>query len=182
MKTFTESQKINIWWAWLPLGFMSLFFLYELVQYLINGSTQWINIDQTGLLIMIGAIALTAIILALAELRTHINAEGITAHFKPFNKKKFFWSEVETYSIRKSNVKSIGLKYSPFQKMLYYNTHIGEMLILKLRNGKKFGIGTKDPERMRAFLEELFDSDEYNLLEDLQKNKEISYIKERRKG
>lgn len=181
MKTYTESQKINIWLAYIPVCLLFLFFFYELIASL-TGLSGFSSTPLSGILVGLGATLLTTIILAIAKLQTTITAEGITARFIPFNKKKFFWSEVESYSIRKSKVKGVGLKYDPFQRMMYYNTDFGEMLVLKLKNGKKFGVGTKEPERMQVFLEELFDSDEFNLLEDLQKNRAQAERLENRGG
>ncbi|MGK0366346.1 MAG: hypothetical protein ACI85O_003419 [Saprospiraceae bacterium] len=45
------------------------------------------------------------------------------------------------------------------------------MLILHLKNGKKFGVGTKKPEEMSAFLDELFTGgSNSNLLQNIQDN------------
>jgi len=174
MKTYRESQKLNIIWAWLPLigaFFLTAYFLWQqLVMGIPVGDTPAPNsvlIASTALIVGI------MILMAIMELRTEITHEGISARFLPFRKEKYFWSEVDYFTIEKPKLMGIGMKYSPLKRMKYFNTHLGDMLILHLKNGKKFGVGTKQPEEMKAFLDDLFSgNDKFDLLQNIRDNRE----------
>jgi len=182
MKTYRESQKLNILWAWLPLigaFFLMAYFLWkQLVMGIPVGNTPAPN----GVLIASAALIVGIMItLAAMELKTEITSEGISARFLPFGKAKYFWSEVDYFTIENPKVKGVGVKYNPLTKMKYFNTHFGDMLILHLKNGKKFAVGTKKPEEMNAFLDELFsDNDNSGLLQDIRDNREKIELREER--
>jgi len=180
MKTYRESQKLNIWWAWLPIIPVFFFLLYTIWQQVINGIPVGDNPIPNAPLIGIAALVLGLIItMAVTELKTEITKEGVSARFLPFGKVKYFWSEVDYFTLEKPNLSGVGVKYNPLTKMKYFNTHIGDMLILHLKNGKKFGVGTKKPEEMDAFLDEIFSgNDTSDLLQNIKENREKIELKQ----
>ncbi len=182
MKTFHESQKLNSLLAWLPLIAAFLFMVYALWQQLVMGTPIGNAPAPNAVLIACTALVVGIMItLAVMELKTEITAEGISARFLPFGKAKYFWSEVDYFTIENPNVKGIGVKYNPMTKMKYFNTNFGDMLILHLKDGKKFGLGTKKPAEMNAFLNELFlGGDKSDLLQNIQDNRERIELREER--
>lgn len=180
MKTYRESQKFNTLWAWLPLIGVFFFMAYALWQQLIMGNPIGSSPAPNGVLIgcaaMIVAIMIT---LAVMELKTEITSEGISAKFLPFGKAKYFWSEVDYYTIENPKVKGIGVKYNPLTKMKYFNTSFGDMLILHLRNGNKFAVETKKSEELAIFLDDLFlGEDSSDLLQNIKSNREKIELRE----
>lgn len=182
MKIYREFQKLNTLWAWLPLIATFLFMVYVLWQQLVMGNPIGDTPASNGVLIACTALVVGVMItLATMQLKTEITSEGISARFLPFDKAKFFWSEVDYFTIENPKVKGIGVKYNPLTRMKYFNTHFGDMLILHLKNGKKFGVGTKQPKEMNAFLDELFSGrNDSDLLQEMKDNRERIELKEER--
>ncbi len=182
MKTYRESQKLNILWAWLPLMGVFFFMAYLLFQQLVMGNPIGSSPAPNGVLIACAALIIGIMIsMAITELKTKITKEGISVRFLPFGKAKYFWSEVDYFTIEKPSLKGVGVKYNPLTKMKYFNTHIGDMLILHLKDGKKFGVGTKNAEEMSAFLDDLFSgNNNSDLLQNIRDNRERIELRQER--
>lgn len=124
MKTYRESQKLNLMWAWLPLIGTFLFMAYALWQQLVMENPIGDTPESNGVLIACAVLVVGIMItLATMELKTEITSDGISARFLPFGKAKYFWSEVDYFTVENPKVKGVGVRYNPLTKMKYFNTY-----------------------------------------------------------
>ena len=96
------------------------------------------------------------LILDLSSLKSELDAEGIHLNFRPFTKKYFAWSDVQSAEIVNYGFVGgwgirIGTKYGTV-----YNTQGKEGLWLTLKNGKKVVIGTQRKAAMQAAVKRFF--------------------------
>lgn len=182
MQEYYEEQKLNLMWMWL-ISIGAFFAVgYGLFQQVVLGQPLGSNPAPDAVLWTIACLILGILLtMAMTILKTRISKEGISIRYRPFGSEKIFWSEVESFSIQKPDVKGVGVRSSPLSRFKYYNTHIGDMLILKLKNGRKVGVGTKRAAELRDFLHNLIaEKGNGDLLRDLQENRERIELKNRR--
>lgn len=173
--TYREIQKLNVGWIWGILT-LSLFITFGgiFTSLLLSnqpGPGEWIG-GVVGMVMLLTIL----IFMATMTLKTRIDEYGIEAGIAPFVNKKFFWREVESVTIEDHDNLQFGYKINPFTKTEYLALNRGQVIVLHLRNGGTFRIGTQQPEEAEAFLQELFDTDtayaepiQNDLLEELQR-------------
>jgi len=157
MNVFNEEQKFRQWWLYaiLAFGFLEITTLSLWASKKTNEpEAEW------AIYIGGGVIALLTCIFWLSNLKTRIDASGITLHYQPFvwGQKQWLWGEVKHAYLR---------KYSPLWEYggwgvrhtlsngKAYNVKGEYGLQLELNNGKKILIGTQQVELMKSALTEL---------------------------
>ncbi len=158
---YREKQKFNQWWVWLLL-FLSVG---------IGAAAGWLDYSENGNWVgMIAGLVVVLCVLipmALVELQTEINKDGIEVGFWPFSKRRIFRSEIAEARIR---------KYSPIGEYGGWGFRIGSQgqaynmsgnmgLQLRLKDGKRILLGTQRPEELEAFISAYMEEDQLELLE-----------------
>lgn len=150
---FDEYQRFKQWWLWMILIGTALIPVYGLYQQVYLGEPFGDNpASDLGLvvflLIMLAILALFRIMF----LRTRIDDEGIHMAFIPFMKKRVRWDQVEKLQVVNYGfVGGWGIRLGSHYGTTYnISGNIG--LAIRLKNGKKFLIGTAQPEALKSYL------------------------------
>ena len=86
------------------------------------------------------------------RLKTEINEQGITMHFRPFTKRQIAWQEIENAKVLDYGfVGGWGIRLWTNYGTVY-NTKGSKGLALELKDGKKLLIGTQNPEKLEEVL------------------------------
>ena len=89
----------------------------------------------------------------LLKLQTKIDDKGIQMHYFPLSKKDIKWEQIEsTAVIDYGFVGGWGIRYSSKYSTVY-NTKGKMGVLIKLKDGGKFVIGTQRPEELKSFLD-----------------------------
>ena len=157
--TFTETQKFRQWWLWALLLAIAGLFGYGLYQQLYLGIPWGTNPASDTALLVTGLVPIGLIVLFLTlRLDTHIDETGISYRFFPFQRrfKTIAWSEIEQAYIRQYNpivdYGGWGLRLGLFGKGRAYNVKGNQGLQIVFKNGKKFLIGTQQPEALERVI------------------------------
>lgn len=159
--TFTETQKFNKWWMYLlfslPLLIVTISFL--LVQSNVIESKD--GAKSPTEIILIALVCLLFLVWGTnTSLKTIINENGISAHFKgiPFCNKKFTWDEIQSIKV---------IEYSPLLDYGGWGVRMGfngwcynvsGKIGIKLTrtSGKPFLIGTQQKEEAEKIIAHYF--------------------------
>ncbi|TXF90715.1 PH domain-containing protein [Neolewinella aurantiaca] len=161
---YRESQKFNQWWLW-------LLNLVIFVALAITGFNAWSNgADLMASVVGPLSMALVMILLATIELRTVINEDGIEVKFWPFGRRRIFRSEIKNVRVRKySPLREFGgwgYRIGPAGKAFNMQGNMG--LQLEMKDGERLLIGTRQPDKLAAWLENWLQSaDEDELADEL---------------
>ncbi len=153
MKTFEETQSFNQWWIWLVLIASACFPVYGMIQQVILGNPigdrPLSNVGMILLMLFTTALLLFFFIL---KLQTKIDEHGIQMRFFPLTKKDIKWSQIATTEVIDYGfVGGWGIRY--FTKYGTVYNMKGKMgLLITLKEGKQFVIGTQRPEELKSFL------------------------------
>jgi len=154
MQIFEETQSFNQWWIWLLLIASACFPIYGIIQQVILGNPvgdrPMSNIGMILLMLFTGSLLLFFFLL---KLQTKIDEQGIQMHFSPLTKKDIKWDQIaSTEVIDYGFVGGWGIRYSSKYSTIY-NTKGKMGLLIKLKNGGKFVIGTQRPKELKTFLD-----------------------------
>ena len=150
---FNESQKFTQWWIWVPLIGLGLIPVYGLYKQLIKGEPFGSNqMSDIGLVLF--AILMFAFLafIYLITLKTEIDKDEIRIQFFPILRKTFKWedvvsAEVQTYGF----VGGWGIrKWTKYGTV--YNIQGNSGLLLHMKNGRKYLIGTQKEAELKTFL------------------------------
>lgn len=145
---FEEVQRFTQWWIWILLIGVCIIPIVGIVQQLILkqpfGSKP---MSDTGLLIF--ALAMFAILglFAMLKLTTQIDSTGIQMQYFPILKRKAAWHEIESAKVVSYGFVGYGIRFGS-KHGIVYNTSGNKGLAIKLKNGKKFLIGTQQSEKI----------------------------------
>ncbi|HYG14619.1 MAG TPA: hypothetical protein VEC12_02630 [Bacteroidia bacterium] len=120
-----------------------------------------------GLLMVVGVELLVLLLFLNMKLVTRINREGITYHYRPFLKARYYsWNDIKTAAVRKYNpigeYGGWGLKAGWKKNNKAYNVWGNKGLQLELKDGNKVLIGTQQHQDMVSFLRRL--KEKYNIV------------------
>lgn len=153
---FEEEQRMTQWWLWLFLIALVGFFLYAIYKQLIVGEPFGENpMSDTGLIIFsVFIIGIVLLFLAI-RLRTSIDEKGIQMTYRPFGVKKLAsWEEMESVDIVKYGFVGYGIRWGSSYGTVY-NVKGNKGIAITLKNGKKYLIGTQQPEAVSSMLKEI---------------------------
>ncbi|HNQ82220.1 MAG TPA: hypothetical protein PLW31_05410 [Bacteroidales bacterium] len=158
---YKEIQRFNQWWIWLIILLLSGFWIWQLVQQIFMGIPFGDNPAPDFVVILLGLFPLGALLLfRFMILETVIDEQGVKYRFKPFQRKpKLIKPEdVKTYEVKKYNpvmeFGGWGVRYG--LKGTAYNVKGNMGAQFDLKNGKRFMLGTQNPDALRYALNKLF--------------------------
>ena len=153
---FTETQKFRQWWLWLLLIGALLFQLFTMTNTVPLSMEFWNLVEvNPNLWLPFVLYGLVMILFISLKLNTKINESGIYISYFPFVKRKVRWEEIATCEIVDYEIWiGWGIRFFT-QYGTVYNTQGTKGLAVKLKNGKKFMIGTQKADDLRDFLKEL---------------------------
>lgn len=156
MNEFKETQRFNQWWIWL-VGLAPVVIVLSQAAVIVFGEEK-VNTDA---LVAMGFVLLIVLLsfwwMKLLRLELVINGDYIRVEFKGliFAKRIIRWGEIETAEVVTYDplweYGGWGVKYG-LKKGWCYNVSGDKGLLLNLKNGKKFMIGTQKPDELQVFL------------------------------
>ena len=151
--TFKETQRFSQWWIWLIFFAIVSFTGFGVYKQLVLKEPFGNNpMSNIGLLIFSGFILAIIILFLVMRLKTEINEQGITMHFRPFTKRQIAWQEIENAKVLDYGfVGGWGIRLWTNYGTVY-NTKGSKGLALELKDGKKLLIGTQNPEKLEEVL------------------------------
>jgi len=156
MKTeFKEVQKFRQWWIWLLLSPLMIFILIVIIYQLILGQEIGDKPmpDLAAWIFVIVGICLIYFIYYL-QLRTTINKDGVSFHYRPVLKRNYNWRDIDRVEIIDYGFVGYGFRWWPKHGWIY---NVGGRMGLKvhLKNEKFFTIGTQKTEDLKIALNNL---------------------------
>lgn len=148
MKTeFKEKQKFNQLFTTLPLTLLTLFL----------GFKNWTYYNETGnmsnsLLVSLSITGVITILFATMVLKTTVDQNGISMQFFPFLKRKFKMGDIQHLSVIDYGfIGGWGIRLTPNYNVVY-NTKGTKGLLIEMKSGDKYVIGTSKEDDIKAFL------------------------------
>jgi hypothetical protein len=158
MKTnFTETQKFTQWWLWLILIAVSAIPFYAIVQQIILDQGPFGNKSMPNEGLIITGLVMASLILLFYVLRleTQINKTSIYFKFFPFVSKTILWEEVNAAKVIDYGfVGGWGIRLWTGYGTVY-NVRGSKGLLVELKSGKQFIIGTQKEKELTFFIEQL---------------------------
>lgn len=152
MRDFHEVQKFKQWWLWILIVGVALVPFIGLYKQVIIGE-EFGNSPMSNLGLAIFAIAMLLLVLffRMLTLKTDINKYEINFSFYPFVKKKVKWEDV--INAKMINYGFVGYGIRLANKRVIYNTGGRFGLLVELKNGKSFVLGTQKEKELEDFLQ-----------------------------
>jgi hypothetical protein len=164
---FKEEQKFNQWWIWLIVILLSGFWIWQLVQQIFMGIPFGNNPAPDFVLILLGIFPAGAIFLFYAlTLEIIVDDSGVHYRFRPFQRKHKVISkkDIAKFEVRKYNpimdYGGWGIRLGTSRKGNAYNVKGNMGALFEFKNGKKFLLGTQNPEAFRSALNKLMNDSE----------------------
>lgn len=141
---FVEEQKFTQWWLWLLLFAITAVPLFAFIE----GGT----LPSATFVIVMGLII---VLFGILKLKTRIDKECISMIYFPFIKKSVGWDQISEASVIDYGfVGGWGIRvWTKYGTVYNVRGKIG--LLLKLKNGKSFVIGTQKEAELRDALKML---------------------------
>ncbi|MCZ4408420.1 hypothetical protein O3Q51_06345 [Cryomorphaceae bacterium 1068] len=152
--TFAEKQRFTHWWLWAILLSLAVVATLGLYQQLYRGEPFGDNpMSDTGLIVFAVSMYTFPVLFGILRLDTTIDSESISFHFVPFLKKSFKWTNVESAKVLEYGTEGgWGIKHSSKYGTVY-STGGDYGMAVKMKDGRKFVIGTQKEEELKGFLE-----------------------------
>lgn len=158
MKTdvYIEKQSFNQWWLWLILGCFSLLCLTGLIIQVGLNKPFGTNPAPDGVIIGLFIFSIILLILfILIRLVIVIDSNSIRVSFGGIIKKEFSRNEiVKTEIVDYGFIGGWGIRFSTKYGKVY-STGGSKGLFIQPKNGNAFVIGTRKPEKLREFLNQM---------------------------
>jgi hypothetical protein len=159
---FKEEQKFNQVWIWVLLIAMFGVWIWQLVQQVFMGIPFGNNPAPDFVVILLGLFPVGVVFLfRFLMLETLVDTEGIHYRFRPFQKKfKLIKPEdISRYEVKKYNplmdYGGWGIRLGSTSKGTAYNVRGNQGVLFELKSGKKFLLGTQEPNSFRYAMEKL---------------------------
>ena len=166
---YTEEQKFNQWWIWLIILFASGLWIWQFVQQIILGIPFGDNpSSDLGVIFTILFPVLAVILFRILTLETIIDDNGVQYRFKPFQRKPRIIKadDIAGFEVKKySPIKDYGgwgIRMGSRKKGKAYNVSGNQGVLFELKNGKKFLLGTQNPEAIRSALDKMMKRSGHN--------------------
>ncbi|MCU0369806.1 MAG: hypothetical protein MUC31_00165 [Bacteroidales bacterium] len=159
---FKEEQKFRQPWIWMIVVLLSGLWIWQLVQQIFMGIPFGDNPAPDLFIILMGLFPLAAFLLfRFLTLETLIDHEGVHYRFKPFQRKfrNIIPGEISRFEVKKySPIKDYGgwgVRYGSAKNGRAYNVSGNKGVLFELKNGKRFMLGTQNPESIRSAMDKL---------------------------
>ena len=160
---FSEEQKFNQWWIWFILLAISGVWIWQVVQQIFMGIPFGDKPAPDIVVALIGFFpAFTIWLFRALTLVTSIDETGISYRFKPFQRKPktIKPGEIARFEVKKYNpimdYGGWGIRLGSTKKGNAYNVKGNMGVLFEFKNGKRFMLGTQNPESIRSALNKLF--------------------------
>ncbi len=152
-KTFKEVQRFRQWWLWLILIGLAAVAITGVYKQLIIGEPLGDNpMPDAGLVAFAVFIFIVVFLFGFVRQITTANEKEVRVFMFPFYHILHQWDEVESAEAVHFPA-SIGWGIrSHADYGIVYNISEKTGVFLKLKNGKKLCIGTRNPEELKAFV------------------------------
>jgi hypothetical protein len=160
---YKEEQKFNQWWIWLIMLLISGFWIWQLVQQIFMGIPFGDNPAPDFVVILIGLFPAFGIwLFRVLTLESSIDETGIYYRFRPFQRKP---KQIQPENVARFEVKKYnpildyggwGIRLGSTKKGNAYNVSGNMGVLFEFKNGRKFMLGTQNPESIRSALNKLF--------------------------
>lgn len=151
-REFYEVQRFTQWWLWLILIALALVPFYGIYQQVFLGnSIEDKAISDNGLIVYTIFMILLLVFFGVLRLKTSMNKHKLSFSFYPFVNKSVKWGDVKNAKLVDYGFVGYGIRFSKFGKV--YNTGGKLGLLIELKNGKSFVIGTQKEGQLKDFLE-----------------------------
>lgn len=162
---YKEEQKFNQWWIWLILIALAVFWIYQIVQQIFMGIPVGNNPAPDIVVILIGIFPAAGIwLFRTMTLVTTIDESGISYRFRPFQRKSKLIKpeDIARFEVKKYNpvmdYGGWGIRLGSTKNGNAYNVSGNMGVLFEFKNGRKFMLGTQNPESIRSTLNKLFSS------------------------
>jgi len=159
---YKEEQKFTQWWIWLIMALIGGVWVWQLVQQIFMGIPFGDNPAPDFVVILIGLFPAFGIFLfRTLTLETNIDQTGVFYRFRPFQRKpKVIKKEdIARFEVKKYNpimdYGGWGIRLGTSRKGNAYNVSGNMGVLFELKNGKKFMLGTQNPESIKSALNKL---------------------------
>lgn len=159
---FKEKQKFTQWWLWLLLlgiGFLPIYAIYN--QIFLGNKFGDNPMSNLGLILFSLFIFFFIFFFYSLKLKTIISTNEISFRFIPFNSKKVKWKEIASIEvINYGFVGGWGIRYGTKYGTVY-NVSGKKGLAIKLKNNKRFVIGTQKSIELEKVINEFYNNEEH---------------------
>lgn len=153
---FKEEQKFTQWWLWLILIGIGLIPIIGIYRQLVKGEVFGNNpMSDSGLIFFALCTFGLLILFRFVRLKTEIDQREIRMRFTPFTRRQVKWSDVQSAQV--VNYGFVGgwgirlwTKYGTV-----YTTKGNKGLAIRLKNGKKFLIGTQKESELNKIIKKM---------------------------
>jgi hypothetical protein len=162
---YQEEQKFKQWWIWAILLGIGGVWLWQLVQQVILGVPFGDNPAPDIVIILIGLFPAFGIwLFRVMTLVTSIDESGVSYRFRPFQRKPKLIKpdDIARFEVKKYNpvmdYGGWGIRFGTSKKGNAYNVSGNMGVLFEFMNGKRFLLGTQNPESIRSALNKLLKS------------------------
>jgi len=149
---FKEVQRFDQWWIWMILLGVTIIPIYGIYEQVIMGhSFGGDSMSDIGLTLVFLLVLLLDLLFIYVKLITEISLDHINIKFLPFAQKSIRWRDIESAEVVDYGFLGYGIRLFTRYGTVY-NGKGSKGLSLRLKNGKKFLIGTQKPIELIQFL------------------------------
>lgn len=154
---FQEVQKFTQWWLWLLLLGLPAFLLYDFLSPIFKENLSAHGNFSIGLifsktfLFSFVVLLLVLVLFLVMKLKTTVSQDSLSIQYFPFLSKTWKWDQVkEAYLI---NYGFVGYGIRLWTKYgTVYNVIGNKGLVITLKNGSRYLIGTQKPDELEILL------------------------------
>ena len=152
---FKETQKFTQWWLWATLIFFLLIPIIGFIQQFIF-KIKFGDKPMSDFGLILFLLCTTAFVgfFKYMKLETELNKTGLKMRFVPFVKKDIKWEHIKSLKVVTYGFVGYGIRIGSSYGTIY-NTKGNKGLAIKLKNGKKFLIGTQKAEELSRLIKNL---------------------------
>lgn len=153
---FHEVQRFRQWWLWVILVFVALLPVFGLYKQLVTDEAFGSQpLSDAGLLIYAFLSWVFVIGFYFIRLELTMDQMGVSMKIFPFYKRKVSWEDVDRLElVNYGFVGGYGVRITSKYGTVY-NMSGREGLLITLKNGNKFCVGTQRKEELNQFLKAL---------------------------
>ncbi len=153
---FTEVQRFRQWWILAPLLFFTAWLGAGLFGQLSGGDPFGTNplSDQGAIILLAGWFVFLYFFLFYLELRTEVDEKGIRVRLRGLSSEHFLWDDMRHTELITYRFVGYGLRLLTRYGTVY-NMRGKRGLVIALKNGRRYLIGTQKPDALRACLKSL---------------------------
>ena len=153
---FTEQQRFTQKWLWALLIVLAIIhFSIPIYQWVSEKPIDPLFTNHTMMIIYMCAILLPMALIGYMRLDTTITKERVQITFRPFVNRQFLWKDIEKAAvINYGFIGGWGIRLWTGYKVAY-NVKGNKGLVLYMKNGKKYLIGTQKEEELKEVIHKL---------------------------